>query len=447
MLGLLTGVAFACSDPEPYPPGEILLTQGQETDTWTADPVPVSVRVTRILEDGTRKRVATLDVPPVPFSMGQEGVARFEVTAPDEDGKTAVWGRSLTLDTLGLSGSTLYLFVGRTGRFSRPPNQAMIDHGEMAPAAVVGDRHIFLAGGTHNSYAVAEYYDLGLWGVVPTPIAFECPAQPCEFRSIAVVDGWLLVAVGDNWARWFDLGDATFTSYGEAELPSRLDSYSGVAGGRTVYAPDGTAYIVGATRTGPPTSEVLQVDVDGALSALSTTVARAGAAATWVDERGLVVVGGAAEECGAELLAEGSDAFVPLPFAPDPTTGAALAGVDKSTVMRLGGKTADGEAADSVTLALGCGTECQPEPFGEPIELDQATAFRLGDDDTLLIGTEPEGTTQAVRMRSDELEVIRPRDARRGATALLVPTGHVALAGGVDPDSDEPVPSFELLAP
>jgi hypothetical protein len=81
-----------------------------------------------------------------------------------------------------------------------------------------------------------------------------------------------------------------------------------------VYAPDGTAYIVGATRAGPPSTAVLRIDVDAALRALSTTVARAGAAATWVYERGLLVVGGAEEECGAELPAEGSDTFVPVPF-------------------------------------------------------------------------------------------------------------------------------------
>jgi hypothetical protein len=115
--------------------------------------------------------------------------------------------------------------------------------------------------------------------------------------------------------------------------------------------------------------------------------------------------------------------------------------------VRLGGKIADGEAADSVTLSLGCGRDCEPEPAFEPIELDQATADQLGDDDMLVIGTAPEGTTQAARMGSDELEVITPRDPRRGATALLLPTGHVALAGGVDPESDDPVASFELFAP
>ena len=101
-------------------------------------------------------------------------------------------------------------------------------------------------------------------------------------------------------------------------------------GGRSIVASDGSVYVVGATRGDPPTAAVVHVAADGVLTSATLSAARRGAAAAWVEGRGLVVVAGNASAAGVELLADGAKAFVPLAFTADATVGAAVVALDGS---------------------------------------------------------------------------------------------------------------------
>jgi hypothetical protein len=458
---VLCGVAalLGCDEVEPYPAGELVLTEGQETDTWTSEPVPVRAKVDRILEDGTRKQHARLPVPPERFSLGTDGVAIFELTGFDADEQRRVWGRSYPLDTPTLLGWELPLFVSRTGTFSRPPGNLEYSHGQFPPVALLGDRLVLVAGSPAEGMVYAEAYDLAFWNVYVAP-ELRCPSENelCEIRNLAVVDHAIIVALGDGWLRSYLLRPSEDSPLGvdvefyDAALPDGLNEFSDVAGGQVVSAPDGDVYVVGATRPGSPSSAVLRLlpgEEDTprvGLRVLRLGAGRATAAAAWVDEYGLVVVGGSADAPGIEVLAEGQTESAALPFPPDPTSGAAITKLGGSWLVRMGGTDENEQPAQTVALDLGCSEDCTAQPLAPPVELVSVEAFSLGDQDVLAIGLDPDGTTRAVRIRGEQTEEVALREARRGASALRVSTGHVALVGGLR-DDDTSLRSFELFAP
>lgn len=424
------------------PEGRAELVTGHEKDTWTASPAPVHVAVDKLLPSGDKIPITSGDVPLQEFSLGRGAAGYYRVTARDADQVARVEGWSVEIDPAAVAAHTLPLFVQRSDAFARPPGLLGTDQGASPPAAVFGSRHLLLGGAALTSQVVLDGYDLGLWTPDQTSTAIACPSKPCHFRSLAVV-GSVALGVGDDWAVWFDL-DVGGT--GAAPLPDGLSSYADIAGGQTVAAPDGSAYIVGATRSNPPSKSVLRINADKTLTALTLVTPRAGASAAWVDGRGLVVAGGSAHGAGVELAASGATAFEALGYAADPTTGAGLAVLDGSTVLRVGGRDAQGDHAATVSLALGCNSSCKPQARGTPVPLDHARAFHFDSGDVLVVGDDDSGKTGAVRLTGTAQSPVPLREPRSHATALLAPTGQVAVVGGLLADGT-PARSVELYLP
>lgn len=402
------------------------LTSGHEPDPWSASPAPVRALVQKESAAGELRELASPTPPVTGFSLGRGGAGRFVVTGFDAADVPRVRARSLLLEPAGFAGGSLPLFVSRTGSFARPPGELPSELGTAPVATVVAARHLLLARGSAAGLAL-DGYDLAAWQPVEPPPALDCGAASCEPRSLGVVQGSLVLAVGDGWGFWFDpiVGDS-----GKVDPPDGLSSFAEVAGGAAVPAPDGSVFIVGGTRAGAPSASVLVIAADGALSHLALASPRKGAAATWVEGRGLVVVGGGdASAAGAELLADGAKAFTPLPQPPDPTEGAAIVALDSSRLLRLGGRLSGGPAP-SVELSLGCAASCQPKPAGDALALSPAWAFPRASG-VLVVGSDEAGETRVLRFEGGKAAGVELREPRSGATPALLPTGHVGLAGGV----------------
>jgi len=444
LLSVLFLLLEGCGEVPALPPGEVVLTEGQESDTWSRDPAALTVEVEKISESGDRRHIASLAAPAKGFSLGLGAVGEYDVTGYDVNQVARVRGHSVLVDPLGLAGTKLPLFVGRVGAFSRPPSNLLTEPGEAPLLALLAGRFVFMAGGSDGSGVQTDGYDLGFWAPVADSPVILCRHEPCAFRTLAVVRNWLALAIGADWAIWHDVQSGLSGNVG---LPAGMKSFAEVAGGRAIQAPDGTQYVVGATRAAPPTAAVLRVDPEGVLTRLSLTSERAGAAAAWAPGYGLVVVGGSPSGAGAELLAQEASAFTPLGYAPDPTTGAALSVLTGTTLLRAGGRQPDGSAADSVQLDLGCGTSCTPLPHPARIELDAALGFSFENATVLVIGVAPTGETAAALVSDDRVETLALREPRRGATALALPTGQVAVVGGTLLQGGAPARSLELFTP
>ena len=440
LVGLGCAALSGCS-AESLPEGELALTSGQESDVWSLEPAVERVEVTKILSDGRRQPRSELSAPVTRLSLGRADPGAFELRGFAGDGSLAVGGRTLPLDPAGLAGLELPLCISRANHFARPPGQLASAQPERPPAVVIGGRHLLLLGGRRGDLVEPAGYDLGLWKPHPAAAAIGCPAPPCRFESVALAPPSRVLAIAADWAIWFD---ADALTSGTVPLPAGLASFAEVSGGRTVVAPSGEAYVVGGSRAqGEPTTAVLELRPDGSVVARHLAVARRGAAAGWIPGRGLVVVGGSAEGAGAELLPEGAEAFTPLPYAPDETTGAALAPDGTARALRLGGRQPDGAFAASVVVDLGCGAECALTEAGAPVEFGSAQAFAAGEQ-LVVVGDDADGQTRALRWAPASVEPLLLREARLGATALTLPTGHVAIAGGTSPDGQS-VGSIELL--
>jgi hypothetical protein len=440
---LFAVVLGGCGGEEPLPPGQLVLTVGHELDAWSREPVPSIVEIDRLLETGDRQRLETVSPPVDRISLGQGTVASYELNARDVDGSSRLFARSLPIEPDGFAGFTLPLFVSRTREFARPPSVLPAPPGAGAPAAIAGGRFLVLAG-TYDDGSIQVWgYDLGFWDPLDVGVRLRCPTESCRFRSFAVVDDTLALGVSEESAIWFDL--ATYTS-GDAPVPTGLASYADVSGGNVVAAPDGSMYLVGATREQPPTRSVLRVHADGKLEALDLGFARAGASATWLEPHGLVVVGGSASGAGAEFLADGASGFVQVPYPPDDSVGAALVPLDDTNVLRVGGRIG-AVAAPSVVLTHTCTADCTLTPRGSPVELDRASGFALPDQRALIVGTGPDGQTLVVGLDADGTPTPVPlREPRSGASAIRLPTTHIAVAGGTLLDGTRAA-SIELFAP
>ena len=450
-------LVLGCSEGEPYPPGEIELIVGAETYAWSAEPTPDRLIVSREDEDGNVEDHATLEDPTERFSMGTDGVSRFEVNGLSADDERCIWGRSHWLNTPTLTGYLLPLFVGRVGEFARPPGTIRWDHGQRPPAVMLGERYVLAAGAGDVGAVLTDAYDLGLWAPGSAPELW-CPDEDeeCHIRSLAVVDYAIVAAVGDSWFRSFvfsassDVLGGLIVEYDDASLPEGLDEFSEVAGGRALTAPDGDVFVVGATRAENATDAILRLVAstdDAALTLRTIRLAapRVGAGAIWTEDHGLVLVGGSDDAPGLEVLAEGETESVTLPYPADATQGAGLAALDGDRLLRIGGVDSDGQPAPTVSIDLNCTEHCAPEPYGATLPLTSIYAYSLENEELIAVGEDAGGETHVVRVLEQDLESVSLRERRWGASSLLLPTGHVALVGGTDADGTG-VTTLELYA-
>jgi hypothetical protein len=430
-------------------PGSIFsVTTGHEDDTFTADPEVTRIEVTRTDEDGNETTLAQLTTPPTSIDLSKTGAYQYSVLGSDQDGELRAVGRSFWADAKELSGQKIPLFVSRTDRFCRPPEGLLVDQGTHPLAVIYGGSIIWTLGGrtTDGDSVWGDGYSVAYWQQTCPPSSFrvtDCPSPPCHYRSLAVVGRQHGVVLGEDYALGIDGVSGIESDYA---LPDGLESWGYVAGGRTFGLPDDTAYIVGGTRTGQATVAVVFIDDGASLSHLSLTVARSGAAAVYVEGHGLVVVGGSPEGTGVEVLATGDDTFTALAYPSDPVTGAGLLIEDESHLLRVGGRTAEGDPAPTVHIDLGCDGECelQPEPDFDLDALDvQGFSGEIQD---VVVGYDADDLTLAWRRTNSGFEPLELREQRQGATALALPTGNVALIGGLSSDEGNPLSTLELVA-
>ncbi len=442
---MLVSVTGLCACGSEIPDGAYAITIGREDDTWARSPAVTEIDVVRVTGAGRQERVSRTKEPPELIHMGTSGRYWFAVEGLDEDGTLRAVGRSFSAESSEFAGAEIPLFVGRTDIFCRPPEGFAVAPGAFPPVAIVGGANLWVLGESDGEVVPTDGYSLLSWSELQPPAmlaALDCPNSSCRFDSFAVGGERYAIAIAGDKAIGIDSRDVY---YAELQPPEGLDSWEDLAKGRTISGPRTTAFIVGATRDEAPTSGAALIDESGLVSAMPLNVARAGAAATWVDGRGLVVVGGSAEGAGVELAAVDTTSFVTLAYAPDPVTGAALLVEDERHLLRIGGRTDAGEPAPSVRLDLGCGTSCAPVLVPD-LDLDIAHLVGFSNGTAhILVGQDEDDMTVAYRVTEETIESLELREPRQGASALALPTGHVALIGGLIPGKESSRSTLELV--
>jgi hypothetical protein len=207
--------------------------------------------------------------------------------------------------------------------------------------------------------------------------------------------------------------------------PPAGGTFAEVAGGSTISAPDGTMFVVGATRTERgPTTRILRVASDGSVTFANLAAGREGACATWVEGRGLLVYGGSATAAGAELLAPGATVAAPLAITPDAIRGCGIAALDAGHAIVAG------SGAPARVFDLACAAQCTPTTWAGAVPLVRAEIHALAPDAAFVAGDAADGTTHAFRVSPAEVREIPLRIPRRGARLLSLPTLAAALVGG-----------------
>jgi len=435
---------------------------GLETDTFTQAPVPTKLEVTSIDSSGNQTELATAPLPASTMDLGSldpNSAGIIQVTGFDDAGTRILAGQSLPVLFGWIDGVTLPVFIQRTGEFARLPDPPS-DSRPSPVAGVLNGRYIVVTGGADPALAsTTMIYDL--MELEPVSPAVTLPLTPTSMAFVAPVAddsdggstdsiGWLINAAG-VYQYDFSTGTPTSVILPTGYLPADI------AGGATVSAPDGSQYIVGATRTtGAPTAAVLAIDSRGNPSWLTLAQTRLGAAATWVASVGLVVTGGNQTgdptAHGAEVITVASASTgAPYPYPPDPSVGSGAVALDGSHVLIAGGVLPDGSSAGVRKIDLSCMTQCAPvawQPLGASITGAQAFAGGVGSasdagsagsaTSAVVVGSEPPtsttpGLTHVYQVTSSATTEIPTKVAHTNAGALSSPigvVGSVLLVGG-----------------
>ena len=456
------------------------VTTGQETTAFTDAPAVSAVSITVKSVDGSVDMQqsttvgGSVDFGNVPNNQAITiGVAGYA-------GSTQVMsGSSLSgLELAAIGGGVLPVFVERDNTWARPSGQLAAGH-VGGTAAVVAGRFLFLTGGAAPSGAsstdpsgVDAYDVLSLGGdrtspafsLVPQTIVSLDPISGAADPSQADPRLLLLASTGAS------LLDYTSSEASTPSLPVGLSSFADAAGGRIIPATGGPTgsrvFVVGATRLGAPSRAVLEVDSDGTLAGYALLTPRQGAAATWVETVGLVVAGGSMEGSGVEVLAPTATSFAPTAYGPDQVQGAAAITDANGGLVLVGGRAADGTSAPTRHLALNCvAPACVPTPIASatlPDVVENIVGYRRPDGTFLVVGDAlagtgcgasfPNGCTLSYTVAlgvaggAGSATLVPFREARKGATAIDVPNGTVAVLGGEHADGSAAL-SVELFYP
>ncbi len=414
------------------PSGTITLTTGGESDALTRAPAPTTLEVDAIDPDGGVTALATTKLPATSLDLGeqsQESIVDLRVQAKDDSGKVLLTGTSLPIELGALAGTSVPVFIQRTGEFARMPSTLADARESPVPTLVIG-RYILWSSGGSGGDSSSQIYDTASLSPFSSP-----PSLPRVPASITEVGTDLLV-IDANGASWLELSDSTTA---DATAPSG-GSFAEVAGGITVSDGTGVSYVVGGTRkSGDASARVLRVDTDGTLTFLALSEPRLGAGATWVSGRGLVVVGGSSAGAGAEILPPGATAAsTPLAYPADETIGISVAPLDGSRVLVAGGVDSSGNPAAIRVLDLGCSGACAPTTWsnGPTIALSPSQLFSLGfggnPNDALLFGDDPSGASHVFRLGPASSTEIPYKVPRRGARAVALTVPAIAVVGGAN---------------
>ena len=412
LLGLFSaGLACVGLGCDSTPTATLQLDLGGETDVFTRDPVPTTIVINAIDTSGNSKNLFT---GPVTDSISlpdqdQNDEDYIDITASDATGKTQVHGRTLPFTFGALDDTSLDVFVQRTGELARMPGD--VDAREAPLVDVVTGRYVLVAGGTTN----ATLYDVLSWGALGAPPTFE------RIPESVVITGTVILLVDDAGASTIDLSDSSTT---ELTAPTGA-TFANVVGGSPVYADDGTAYLIGATRTtGAPTATVLKVATDGTLSFASLANPRLGAAAVWIEGRGVIVVGGSATAPAIEILSADGTSAAALSYPPVTDATLSVAAIDATHVIA---------GATPALYDLSCGSMCNAAPWKAPaVTLVHADYFPLPGltTDFLAVGWENSGASHVFRITAQAATEVPLKVPRQHARGVALPNGAVAVVGG-----------------
>lgn len=432
-LGLTVGLT-GCSE-ELLEPGRIEFIGAGDSEPWREP--GFEIQVTKTDEAGSTQDFARFDSPATGFSLGRGAVGRVHVRGRNAQGDVEFSADSVFIDPLGVAERTLPLPVGRAGSLSLTDRLAEQLAQPLVLSAVVAERYLLSA----SADARGQLYDLGLWRR-SDPFDLPCPSETdCRIQTLLVFDGWIGVFIGPGGASFLDFGSG---DQGTLD-PPEAGLFQAVAGGQVISAPSGDHYVIGATRLEAATDRVLHIHTDGELSALRLASPRQGAAAAYLDGRGLLVVGGSDTAAGIEQLKPQATAFDTLSAAPDPTRGAAIFEAADG-VFRVGGG-GDGTAAPSAKLDLGCASACEPAIVGDPLgSADPVSLGTTAGGEVLLLANGPSGESQlfGVSTSQSALQLTPIGSDLEGSASLLqpLPTGQLAVLGGAN--SSGPLLSLQI---
>jgi hypothetical protein len=410
----------------------VVVTLGGETDTITRTPAVATYVIEAVDRQGQRPSLkegpwvsgSTIDV----GDVSQSTVASIQLTASDAT-DAIVWG-AVPFAALGaFDGLTIPLFVQRKGENARMPGTTL--DARTAPLLAASGRGVYIAGGGDPLAA----YDM----LTLDHFAATCPAKPAKSFALVISskansDGESAMAwrIDDSGASVFGLAQCTdYSSVQVLDENKKELAWSDFAGGATVMGDDGSAYIVGPSRTTAPSGTILKIAPDStastSLDAIITVVAvasRAGAATAWAPKRGLFIYGGSATEVGAEII---TDVSQPLPQASDATQGLAAIAFDTNTMLVAGAK----DVSHKVDLT--CTKDCVPANWGKalPTALSSPSLFALGNSRFLIIGDDSStGATRVFRLTETLTDEVFLKIPRTGARGIQVETGQVVIVGG-----------------
>ncbi len=434
LLGLVLGFGCLSCSEELLEPGRIEFVSASGAEPWLEP--GFEVQVTKTDQAGDTQDLLSFDTPASGFSLGRGGVGRVHVRGRDSQGEVEFSADSVLIDPRGVAERVLPLPVGQAGSLGLAEPLAPLD-APIQLSGVVAERYLLSV----SAEARGSLYDLGLWRASE---AFDlpCPSEAdCRIQTLLVFDGWIGVFIGPAGASYLDFATG---DQGQLAAPEP-GAFGAVAGGRVVSAPSGDQYVIGATRPGVATDRVLRISPDGELSVLKLTSPRQGAAAAYLDGRGVLVVGGSDTAAGVEQLKPEATAFDALSAAPDPTRGAAVFEAADG-VFRVGGGQGSAPAA-SAKLDLGCSTTCQPEVAGQALgSAESVSLARTEGGEVLLLASSASGESQLLRVSSDQsalqLTPLGSDPARTGGLLQRLPTGQLAVLGGSS--SSGPLLSLEL---
>jgi hypothetical protein len=436
-------------------------------DTFSLSPAPVKYTLSSLSATDTNAPLTDLvisDKPIDSIEVPTTGTNWYTFKGEDADGVRRVQATSFSISGLTMAGYDYPLFAGRTDVFCRPPGTLVTAQGEHPPTGLIWGRYLWVVGGSSAATLSTDSYDLVGWNEAPAGtgqtsfVTLTCPQQPCKFESFATYAYYdssslyqFALGIGAGWAKSFNIYDGTSQV---VNTPTGLSSWADLAGGSTFTSDAGAVYIVGPTRASAESSAVLEISAATAnqLAPRPLAAQRKGAAATYIESRGLIVVGGTAADsttAGIEILAPGGNKFTTLPYPPDSVQGAALIAENSLTsaiVWRIGGRNADGTPAPSVAYDLACAQDCQVQPL-PALDLDVVSASGFFySDNHVVVGEQAEGSTAAWRITAAGATPIPQRQPRRAASAVQLPNGFVALIGGKLVSDGSDALSLELVA-
>jgi hypothetical protein len=433
---LPAAIALACSSQVS---GTIALITGTGATTFTQTPLPTTLTITATDADGGVTVLSTSALPgtgdvTLP-DQSTSVTAAITASATDDAGNTVIWGESLPVEFDNLEGVTLDIFVQRTGQLAVLPNP--LSASVASPLLCILDGRFVLAtgGSVVAEQEATQVYDLLTWTPLESP-----PALPVAPLSLACTGTQALLLNGTN-STFYDFSDSSYT---QATAPTG-GNFAEVTGGGSVPTPDGSTFIVAATNpTLGMTVSVLYMDSQENMVFAQLQNERSGAAATFVPTTdslaglGLVVIGGSGSAPALEVLAESAAQATSLTqFPPDSTVGAGATALDSKHILVAGGVDAMTKKDPGVRVYnLSCvpdgGTaNCAPTPWNAPmVTMPSAQAFAINATSAFVVGNDASNNTHAYKVTATSATEITFNVPRKGATAVQLPTGPVAVVGG-----------------